>query len=128
MLQVAFRIASTKARSVISKLRTCLEVVNHRRLDRSFQNLENISSYVDSILKPHMESLPSYVKDTSDFITKIQNLKGIPQNAFLVTLDVTSLYINIPHDDGIKVCDHFMSEGGKSQEATSVISKLRKTR
>ena len=85
---------------------------------------ENISAYIDSILKPHMESLPSYVKDTSDFITKIHNLKGIPQNAFLVTLDVTSLYSNIPHDDGIKACDHFMTEGGKSQEARSVISEL----
>ena len=43
--------------------------------------------------------------------------------AYIVTLDVTSLYSNIPHDDGIKECDHFMSEGGKSQEARSVISK-----
>ena len=43
---------------------------------------ENISSYVDSILKAHNESLPSYGKDTSDFITKVHNLKGIPQNAF----------------------------------------------
>ena len=84
---------------------------------------ENISAYIDIELKPYMESLPSYVKDTSDFITKIHNLKGIPENAFLVTLDVTSLYSNIPHDDGIEACDHFMSEGGKSQEARSVISK-----
>ena len=44
--------------------------------------------------------------------------------AYIVTLDVSSLYSNIPHDDGIKACDHFMSEGGKSQEARSVISKL----
>ena len=43
---------------------------------------------------------------------------------FMVTLDVRSLYSNIPHSDGIKACDHFMSEGGKSQEARSVISKL----
>ena len=45
---------------------------------------ENISAYVDSILKPHMESLSLYVKDISDFITKIHDLhvKGIPQNAF----------------------------------------------
>ena len=48
----------------------------------------------------------------------------IPQNAFLVTLDVKSLYSNILHSDGIRACDHFMSEGGKSQEARSVISKL----
>lgn len=85
---------------------------------------ENISAYIDSVLKPHMESLPSYVKDTSDFITKIHSLKVIPQNAFLVTLDVTSLYSNIPHDDGIKACDHFMSEGSISQEARSTISEL----
>ena len=42
----------------------------------------------------------------------------------LVTLDVTSPYSNIPHNDGIKSCDHFMSEGGKPKEARSVISKL----
>ena len=47
---------------------------------------ENISAYVDSILKPHMESLPSYVKETSDFITKIHDLEGIPQNAFFGNL------------------------------------------
>ena len=64
------------------------------------------------------------VKDTSDFITKIHNLKCIPQNAFLITLDVKTLYSNIPHSDCIKVCDRFMSEGGKSQASRSVISKL----
>ena len=64
------------------------------------------------------------MKDTSDYIAKIHNFKRIPQNAFLVTLDVTSLYSNIPHDDGIKACDHFMSEDGKSQQARLVISKL----
>jgi hypothetical protein len=28
----------------------------------------------------------------------------IPENATLVTMDVTSLYTNIPHDDGIAAC------------------------
>ena len=82
-----------------------------------------LSQAVGHLLKPHMKSLPSYVKDTSDLVTKIHNLIGIPQNAFLVTLDGTSLYSNIPHDDGIKAFDHLMSEMGKSQ-AGSVISKL----
>ena len=85
---------------------------------------ENISSYVDSVLNLHMVSVPSYVKYTSDFITQVHNSTGIPQNAFLVTVGVTSLYINIPHDDGITACAHFMSEGGNSQEARSVVSKL----
>ena len=28
----------------------------------------------------------------------------IPENTTLVTMDVTSLYTNIPHDDGIAAC------------------------
>ena len=71
-----------------------------------------------------MESLPSYIRDTSDFISKIHGLKDIPETAFMVTLDVTSLYSNIPHDDGISACEYFMSKDGKSQETKSVISEL----
>ena len=41
-----------------------------------------------------------------------------------MTLDVASLYSNITHDDGIRACDHFMAEGGKSQKARSAISSL----
>ena len=43
---------------------------------------EDISACVDSILKPHMEYLPLFVKDTSDLINKFHNLKGKPQTAF----------------------------------------------
>ena len=70
---------------------------------------ENISAYIDTVFNPHMESLPSHVKDTSNFITKIYNLQGIQQT--LATLDVTSLYRNVcfPHSDGIKARDHFIS-------------------
>ena len=32
---------------------------------------ESVSAFIDSILKPGMESLPSYIKYTTDFITKI---------------------------------------------------------
>jgi hypothetical protein len=28
----------------------------------------------------------------------------IPENTTLVTMDVTSFYTNIPHDDGIAAC------------------------
>ena len=42
----------------------------------------------------------------------------------MVTLDVKSLHSSIPHSGGIKACNHFMFEGGKSQKARSVISKL----
>ena len=60
----------------------------------------NISAFIANVLQPEVEKLDSYVKDTTDFINKIKG-KTIPAGAFLVTLDVKSLYTNIPHDEGI---------------------------
>ncbi|XP_053387219.1 uncharacterized protein LOC128551006 [Mercenaria mercenaria] len=48
---------------------------------------ENISAYLDGILKPHMENLPSYIRDSADFITKLKAVPKLKDNAFLVTLD-----------------------------------------
>jgi hypothetical protein len=36
-------------------------------------------------------------------LRKIKNL-AIPENTTLVTMDVTSVYTNIPHDDEIAAC------------------------
>ena len=55
----------------------------------------NISKYVDYHLQGRVSKLPSYVKDTTDFINKIKDLT-VPDNTILVTLDVSSLYTNIP--------------------------------
>jgi hypothetical protein len=38
------------------------------------------------------------MKDTTDYLKKMENLT-IPENTTLVTMDVTSLYAKIPHDD-----------------------------
>lgn len=59
-----------------------------------------MSNYVDSLISSIPASLPSYVRDTTDFVSGIIDLI-IPQGSFLVTLDVASLYTNIPHVDGI---------------------------
>jgi hypothetical protein len=56
-----------------------------------------MSDYVDTILKPNMDYLPSYVKDTTDFIKKLQNFSNIGKNSYLMRLDVTSFYSYIPH-------------------------------
>ena len=65
---------------------------------------ENISLYVDYHLSPLVRDLPSYIKDTNDFLTKIQTIGDIPEESLLVTLDVTSLYTNIPHKEGLDAC------------------------
>ena len=41
----------------------------------------NISKYVDHQLQPIMKQIPSYVKDTNDFINKINAVKSVPKNS-----------------------------------------------
>jgi hypothetical protein len=65
---------------------------------------EKISGFVDFHLRQHVEALPSFIKDTTDYIQKMAALNPLPSNTTLVTMDVTSLYTNIPHSDGIEDC------------------------
>ena len=51
----------------------------------------------------------SYLKDSTDFINYIERTR-VPNNAILVSMDVTSLYTNIPQEEGIEtVCNAYDS-------------------
>ena len=63
---------------------------------------EWISSIVDSLLQPVAKVQKSYLKDTIEFINFIERTKN-PENVFFVAMDVTSLYTNIPQEEGITV-------------------------
>jgi len=56
--------------------------------------------FVDEHIKHMVWKMPSYIRDTTDFIKKVQDIKGVTENSILVTMDVSSLYINIPHEEG----------------------------
>ena len=60
-----------------------------------------ISEFVDYYLQPEVKKLKSYVKDTTDFIKKIEAIDHVSDDSYLVSLDVRSLYTNIPHKEGI---------------------------
>ena len=59
---------------------------------------ERISAYLDHWLQPLAKSLPSYIKDTKVFIKYIESTK-LAKDCILCTLDVSSLYTNIPTED-----------------------------
>ena len=60
-------------------------------------------------MQPFAKSLKSYVQDTTDFINKIETVsKNLPQKAILVTMDVKSLYTNIPNREGITAVKSFL--------------------
>ena len=68
---------------------------------------ERISAFVDHLLQPIAKKQASYLKDTTDFINFIEKTK-LPKKAFLVSMDVTSLYTNIPQEEGTDtVCDAY---------------------
>ena len=61
----------------------------------------NISKYVDYHLQPIVKQMLSYVKDINDFINKIDIVKSVPENSYLVIIDVRSIYTNIPNAEGV---------------------------
>nr|XP_048706612.1 uncharacterized protein LOC125636878 [Caretta caretta] len=61
-----------------------------------------LSGYVDSLLRPYATSTPSYLRDTTDFLRKLQSIGDLPDNTILATMDVEALYTNIPHKNGLQ--------------------------
>ena len=69
---------------------------------------ENISAFVDHWLQPFVNKLSSHIKDTNEFIKLIENTK-VPTNCLLVSIDVSSLYTNIPHSEGKAAAVDYLS-------------------
>ena len=69
-----------------------------------------ISRFVDHDLQTLVREIPLYIKDTNDFINKINNFP-VPPNSLLATMDVKLLYASIPNNKGIaslkKKYDHY---------------------
>ncbi|XP_068711498.1 uncharacterized protein [Montipora foliosa] len=75
---------------------------------------ERISCFVDSLLQPIAQKQESYIKDTTHFINFIENTP-LPDGAVLATLDVCSLYTNIPQEEGIEVVCQYYQEHYQSK-------------
>ena len=62
---------------------------------------ERISAFVDHFLAPIVRQSRSYLRDTSDFLNKLTGVQDTKPGDILVTLDVSSLYTNIPNLEGL---------------------------
>lgn len=65
----------------------------------------NSAQFIDYFLNPLSQTHDSYLKDSYDFVHKIQKLKFSSQ-AFLFTIDVESLYTNTDTALGIQAVRH----------------------
>ena len=81
-----------------------------------------ISRFVEHHLQPLVKEIPSYIKDTNDFVSKINNFK-VPENLFLVTIDVKALCANISNKEVIKLLSNENTANHtKKTVATKVIT------
>ena len=61
---------------------------------------ESMSQVVDHHLYLLViKRIPSYIKDATDFLSKLRSVR-VSVESLLLTLDVSSLYTNIPHEEG----------------------------
>ena len=73
------------------------------------QSHKKVSAFVDEHLRKCTPRIPSYVKDTTHFINITKNIQLDPED-LLFTIDVSSLYTNIPHTEGISAINKMMEE------------------
>ena len=65
-----------------------------------------MSEFLDSFLKYQAKLCSSFVRDTGQFLQKIEsiNKQRLPNDSILVTMDVSSLYTNIDQEEGAEAC------------------------
>ena len=85
---------------------------------------ERISQFVDYNINPLLSTLDSHIKDTTDFLNKLSNLGNLPNDVTRVTLDVSSLYTNISHNQAIDACHHFLDARSDKHILTEALCDL----
>eukprot|EP00111_Clytia_hemisphaerica_P009129 TCONS_00026815-protein len=71
---------------------------------------DNLSRYLAHYLQPLVESLPTYLKDTKHFLQLLDTWNEPLDNITMITADVTSLYTNIPHDEGLNTTTEYYTD------------------
>ena len=61
-------------------------------------------------LNEYVEQSPSYIKDTTDFLTKLNEINvKLPKGAILFCFDVEKLYPSIPREEGLQACEEALT-------------------
>ena len=81
-----------------------------------------IPKYVDYHFQPIVKETLSYVQDITDLLRKINQIDFVPNNSYLVSLDVKSLTTNIPNAAGIKSVKTPLEKYSKRTASTKVIT------
>ena len=69
---------------------------------------QRLSHFLDIILKPICPEVQSFVRDDIDFLSHLP--ENTEEGTTLITFDVTSLYINIPHELGESAVRYWLNK------------------
>ena len=86
-----------------------------------------LSKFVDHYLQPHVQNLPSYVKDTPDFIKKLRDIQEETGDTILLSMDVKCPYTNTSNHEGkeaVKVKQLKLNAQTGKPIATKVVIKF----
>ena len=85
---------------------------------------ENISAFLEYHLKPISQKVKSYIKDTNDFLRKLDALPSLPEDTILCAIDVVGLNPNIPHEDGLVAMRKALDEREDKTVSTDSLIEL----
>ncbi|KAJ1150463.1 hypothetical protein NDU88_003254 [Pleurodeles waltl] len=81
--------------------------------------LEPLSKFVDFFLQPIVKRIPTYLKDTTHVLLLLESIAFDKSKELLITLDVESLYTNIPQEATLEVISNLLDvHMGGSQTQT----------
>jgi len=75
----------------------------------------NLSHFMDILLKPIVKTIPQILSNSAQLLQELPTIT-IPENTILVSLDVSSLYSNIPTKEAIEVILRFLKEAETPQQ------------
>ncbi|XP_045208770.2 uncharacterized protein LOC123560670 [Mercenaria mercenaria] len=75
---------------------------------------EKLAEVAEYELNEYVTQSPSYLRDTTDFIDKISQIKQpIPSDTILFCFDVCKLYPSVPRVEGLQACEEGLTKRSK---------------
>ena len=85
---------------------------------------KNISAFVDHQLKPIAMQVKSYIKDTNDFLKKLRDLRDLPKDSIICTIDAVGLYPTIPKEEGLRFLRNVLEKISNKNVSTDILTEL----
>ena len=117
-IAVGLKIDSPKSPHFYLKPKLHKESVSGRPVISSVNcHTSKISEYVNCHLQAIVREIPSYVKEASDFLRKLNAVEYVPDNSYLASLDTS-----IPNAEGIKAVRKSLDNHPNQTVTTMVIT------